>query len=143
MALNFNLQDVCKRLGEENFELYTTHPDDYGKANKRWHPVSDMLISLSMACRFDRITEANALQVAARIATYEAKRGPSFMAQGKTFGIAFEDVWHHVGLWTNADTCTKAQFERHFGKMLSPNMGPSAHSIIAQAHAQDAEGALS
>ncbi|KRB16384.1 hypothetical protein ASD99_08435 [Mesorhizobium sp. Root695] len=132
MALHFDLSTVRKRLGEDDFEFYTTHPGDYGKDEKRWHPVSDALVWLSMSCGYGEITEANVLQVAARIATFEAKHGPTFMTAKGRFGMTVEDVWRHIGLATNASTLTKAQFARSFGPLYAPNFGRSAHSHVAE-----------
>jgi hypothetical protein len=132
MPLNFDLTAVHKKLGDDDFELYTTHPEDYGKEEKRWHPVSDALIWCSLTCGFDRITDKNVLQVAARIATLEAKNGPSFVTATEKFGITVEDVFRHIGLSTNVTPQTKAEFERRFGPLRAPNFGRSAHSVIAE-----------
>lgn len=136
MALHFNLSAVRERLGDDDFELYTTHPEDYGKRDKRWHPVSDALVWLSMTCGYHQITEANTIRVAARIATVEAKYGPTFMTTDGAFGITVEDVWNHIGLSTNAGSLTKAEFVRRFGSIRSPKFGRSAHSHIAETNAK-------
>jgi hypothetical protein len=132
MSLDFNLIPIRERIGEEAFEKLTTNPEDLGKKEQRWHPVTDSLIWLSMLCGFNEITEKNADMIAKRIAAYQNAFGPYLKGNKEILGdeplfINILDVRAHIGLRTNASSKTDAKFKSWLGDTLMREANNSRH----------------
>ena len=123
MSLDFSYVAIKERVSEEEWERITTHPDDWGKEEgKRWHPVGDALVWLSMLIGYTRITESNYEKIAKRIYAYETAFGP-YLKGSKKFGdkptrITAADVKLYIGLGTNASEKSDAKYERWLGSVL-------------------------
>ena len=107
MALSFSFEKV------DNYEEVATNPHDETK----WHPVADALVWLSMICGYDEITEKNFEKVAARILGFQKMNGAYLRTQTQQIYITERDVARFIGMYTNANTMTDAQWERKLGKM--------------------------
>jgi len=111
MSLNFSFANVHDR------EAVMTSPAD----PERWHPVADALVWLSMICGYNTITEKNWESVADRIMAYQQGVGAylQFGANGaKKVFITRADVQRFIGMYTNANTMTGPQWEKHLAKCV-------------------------
>lgn len=79
------------------------------------NPVTETLVWLTVSTGMPEITEANAAEFLARTRIIEAAYG-SMLSQRLDSGeigdrpITAEDVYNHIGLYTNASKTTKADF---------------------------------
>ena len=123
MSLDFSYLAIKERVSEEEWEQITTHPDDWGKEEgKRWHPVGDALVWLSMLIGYTRITESNYKKIAKRIYAYETAFG-TYLKGGERWDktptrITAADVQLYIGLSTNASEMSDAKYERWLGSVL-------------------------
>ncbi|WP_193175250.1 hypothetical protein [Oricola nitratireducens] len=138
MSLRWYTTKMIKRLGEERYHQISTDPDgrDGPREGWDWHPVTEALVSHSVVCGFNEITERNALEISRRIATYERNKSPSLARRNpdtrkiERVYLTFEDVWNHVGLSTNASTISLKEFEERHGKLGDPALGVSVFDIF-------------
>lgn len=122
MSLNWSVFDI------ENHEIVTAHPGD----DKKWNPVTEALVWLSMGCGFNKITEENLRDVQNRVSIYQQVFGP-YLGYLKTpdVYITDEDVRLHVGLSTNVTKMTFTQFGADMvKKMLAETYTTSGNRII-------------
>lgn len=96
--------------------VVTTHPDD----EKRWHPVTEGLVWLSLICGFTRIEEKNLELVKTRVAQYQAAFGPYLNTMyGEGIYILDSDIVAHVGLSTNASRRSDDDWAHHMLYLLA------------------------
>jgi hypothetical protein len=132
MSLNFNLEDVKKRLGDERWEEVTTHPEDLGKEKKRWHPVTDTLIWKTMSIDLGEITEANLDEWWFRVRLLQLlDGGPELHGGIGSFYLTRQDIDDHIGLSTNVSDKSRAEWLKRVLKKLSdPPQKDSANKLI-------------
>lgn len=94
----------------KDYETVTTHPNKPDE----WHPVTQALIWLALACDFGSITEKNWQEVYIRIHMQENANGPM---RTETY-ITPDDVRRHIGLRTNVSTTTMNQYRIKLAKFL-------------------------
>jgi hypothetical protein len=110
MALTWNVtrvaeyEDVTTLCYEDGAPVLS----DIGE--KRWHPVTEALVWMSMACGYNNITDANSSAIFARIAAWEAINGPNVTLGGEPYNITLNDVRRHMGMTTNAARKTPKEF---------------------------------
>lgn len=85
---------------------------DYSKVTKGWQSTTESVIYLTMAVGMPKITWGNAFRFAARVEML--KSGFRLVAEiGKEeINNTLEVIENHVGLTTNANTYTDAQFRK-------------------------------
>ena len=103
MSLNYDLSTI------KDWEKVTKHPD-----RAELTPVTHALIWATIAVGSGHITELNAYQFYRRLSFSERARGSYLQkwdgeASSERY-ITIAEVRAHVGLSTNADTMTDAQF---------------------------------
>ena len=146
MSLDWFTTKMIKRLGQERYHQISTDPDgrDGPRKGWKWHPITESLVNLSVACGFNEITERNALEVARRIATFERNKSASLSRLNpdsheiESIYLSFEDVWNHVGLETNASRISRKEFEERHGKLGDPAFGVSVFDTIEAMYAAKA-----
>ena len=142
MALNFNLEDVRKRLGEDKWNLITTNPHTRGTANEKWHTITDMLIWMTMAVDLGEITEDNLDEWEFRYGLLQGVNGPDFGIKGVDFYLTREDLENHIGLSTNVGTISRTRWltEKIAKKDLKLKTNPDGKSgfqIIEDAYEEE------
>jgi hypothetical protein len=148
MSLDWFTTKMIKRLGRERYHRITTHPDgrDGPRTGWKWHPITESLVSLSVPCGFNEITERNALEISRRIATFERKHGASLTRLDPdtreivdTY-VTIEDVWNHVGLETNASKTSLNEFKERYSELVDPVFGGSLFDGIESAYRKRSDG---
>lgn len=96
MALNWNIQKCAhwKRLGTK----------------KEW-PITNALVWATMAVGIREITKQNFEEFYRRLHLIEKINGTFLMQNGRPLFITREDVERRIGLYTNAGTITKRNFD--------------------------------
>lgn len=98
MALNFDVSGI------RNYQVVTTHPEDVGKENQRWHPVTEALIFASMEVDLCMIAEGNVEEWAWRLGLMQCIKGPWLLLNDKPLKLKLGDIQTHIGLRTNVST---------------------------------------
>lgn len=119
MSLNFDFSDMIARVGKEEFDRITDHPDP---ENKSWHPVTDGLIWLCMICGVPGIHGKYVEKMVDRVAAVQGLLDGGYLmsAEGK-IAITEEDVRAHEGLKTNVSFDTDAKFYAKLFRMAKDN----------------------
>jgi hypothetical protein len=104
MPLTFDVKEI------DNYEVVTTKPHTRGTDKQEWHPVTEVLVFLSMACGYNKITKENAKEVYERVNIYQVLSGAPLASSEGDIWLTLEDVEMHIGLKTNASPTTKAEF---------------------------------
>lgn len=119
MALTWSVERI------KDHERITTSPWPGEGGGDQWHPITSKLVMLSMVCGYGVITNANAKDVAERVAMYELafpNDRLGFLGQQGSgvdyISITYKDVLNHVGLSTNASTLTRAQWVKKLGQLV-------------------------
>ena len=82
-----------------------------GGSGKRLNPTTQTLIWACLSVDMKEITSNNAEEFYTRYVMLSK-------AGGERVRLTMEDVKAHVGLWTNVNTKTRAQFNRKVGSMM-------------------------
>jgi hypothetical protein len=141
MSLNFDFKEMIDRVGQAEFERFTTspYPATDGEGVK-WHPVTNSLIWSSMTLQLGSITEGNVKEWAFRLRMLQLVGGdlPEFSDGDYKVWITEQDIRNHIGMRTNVTTKTREQWlKQQFGKgtehMLKKLDQPgSAHELVAE-----------
>ena len=140
MSLNFDLSEVKARLGDR-WEEVTTHPDDIGKKEQQWHPVTNALIWKTMAVDLGEITEENIDEWVWRVQFLQALDGAEFGdgESGEAF-IVRKDLEDHIGLSTNVSNRTRQQFLSKLAnqsfRIKNPAQTKSARELVNESIAR-------
>lgn len=94
---------------------------DYSKVVKGWQDQTQSVIYMTMAVGMPKITAGNALKFAARVEML--KSGFRLVAEkGKQEpNITLQVITNHIGLSTNANTYTDAQFRKRALAIVTQN----------------------
>ncbi len=98
MPLTFNFEQV------QNFKQKIR--------SKKNRSIANILVYATMAIGIRKITEKNYKKFYARLTAAEHLNGSYLYAGNKPYYITLEDVERFIGLVTNANEMTAAQFER-------------------------------
>lgn len=98
------------------------------KAQGRLHPVTNMIVWMSMVCGFDEITSANIDQIIDRIMAYQHAIGPAVHVDGEALYLTPTDIRLHKGLKTASKALTQREFFTKLGEMtVSAGFRPDIH----------------
>lgn len=122
-------------------EAITTSPFD----KNDWHPVTHYLMFATMSVGMGEITKQNAPEFFRRIAILQRIEGPAISYRDHLDGsttkiyLTLEDITNHIGLRTNVNQWSKAEFnkkmlERLERNALSSYVDDSAHKRVAEHH---------
>lgn len=109
MSLNWDVTRIA------NHEVVTTDPND----PKKWHPVTEALVWMSMFIDMSGITAANVVEFCERTAIYEKHflPGGAYLRrldpETETWvprPITVAEIVSHIGLGVNVSPRTRAQF---------------------------------
>lgn len=78
--------------------------------------LTDMVIWATMAVGIRELTKANAQEFYDRVHLQEKKYGTYLNQDGKPRPITLEDVKNRIGLYTNAGTFGRREFEKRLAK---------------------------
>jgi hypothetical protein len=137
MSLNFDFTDMVNRVGKEEFDRITDHPDP---DNKSWHPVTDSLIWLCMIVGVPGIHGKYIDKMIDRAAAVQGLlSGGYLMSQQGKIAITAEDIRAHEGLKTNVSFDSDAKFYAKLFRMAKEEgeragrlQGMSAYDRILQ-----------
>jgi hypothetical protein len=142
MSLDFDFTDMINRLGREEFDRITDHPDP---DNKGWHPITEGLIWMTMSVGLPGIHTKYVDKFVERAAALQAVQGGWLATSHGKVLITEEDIRNHEGLRTNVsfepDTkfyakLAKIAFEE--GRRQANLQGASAFDRIAALAAEHA-----
>lgn len=82
---------------------------------RKWNPITESIVWLTMFCGTPTITEANHEDVAQRFTVWQRING-SMLSNG--YIVTLKDVRQHIGMHTNVSSKTEAAFLKEMGKQL-------------------------
>lgn len=120
MSLDFRLEKIA------NYEdlCWVEIPQENGEDPKyRINPVTDALIWTTLIVGVPKITEKNVDEFHRRVRMFEHVCGPVLTKNcGTPSPLTREQIEQHIGLSTNADTCTVTQFNKKVAKWVEDEM---------------------
>ena len=131
MALNYNTTGIPESITTSPFNTVD------------WHPVTHYLMFATMAVGMGEITKQNAPEFFRRIAILQKIDGPAVSYRDHLdhstvrIFVTMEDITNHIGLRTNVNQWSKAEFnkkmlERLERNALSSYVDDSAHKRVAE-----------
>lgn len=117
MSLDFNFEDMIKRVGQEWYDAITTAPESRhligarDPSGMKWHPVTNRLIWACMAVHIGKITEDNVDEFYFRLRLLQKLDRPDLeYGDGTEINVTKQDVMNHIGLKTNVTTRSREYF---------------------------------
>lgn len=111
MSLNWDLQEMKERLGQEEYDRITDHPNLPGE----WHPATIQLIWSCLFIEMSSITEKNWEAFADRLRRWQEVEG-DLLFEGP---LTAEDVHRHIGLRTNVTHETEEHFRAKLDRLAA------------------------
>lgn len=136
MSLNFDFTDMRARLGNEEYDRITNHPNP--DCNEL-HPVTDAMIWLCLLVGMPGVTEKNVDKFTARVLAYQGANGGYLDGPDGSVWITGEDVRNHIGLRTNVPLENDSKFYAKLyrmsldeGRRAERLQNKSAHAVAKE-----------
>lgn len=127
MSLDWNIKEVA----DYDNVCFVGDGDE-----RRLSAITESLIWRTMVVGLNEISEANFREFAYRLNFYERLFGETIMEEGKKRFITLAEMRAHIGLRTNANRLTRAQWMKNIKNSIEQEFGWQANAWYRNQEAQ-------